>query len=247
MRRPLSSPDKSRALSFSNVFIQILPLPIALGLLIVCCPLQDLLIGGYTRWYVRLSVAFLLTRNHMLCKFLVVQGLLINMGWYSVAAYDYIFNGGVFGNILYRNSPGFRTYTLVEGSWGDQDLQLRDMPWTNTLLALCHVVDVSIHLLPLYYFLRCCKSYGYSMNQIASWPILVGAYLLSRVYSISRCCFHFQKFGLFYYGYDVYWIPPDSDSIWTVGYVAEAITLLTLAALNIRKRRQESQLNWKEA
>jgi hypothetical protein len=170
----------------------------------------------------------------MLCKFLVVQGLLINMGWYSVAAYDYIFTGGVFGNILYRNSPGFRTYTLVEGSWGDQDLQLTDMPWTNTLLALCHVVDVSIHLLPLYYFLRCCKSYGYSMNQIASWPILGCAYLLSRVYSISRCWFHFQKFGLFYYGYNVYWIPPDSDFIWTVGYVAEAITLLTLAALNIR-------------
>ena len=240
MCHPTSLFYKSRAPSLSKTLKQIWPLNILLGLFIVLCSPQALLVGGYTRWYMRLTVAFLLTRNHTLCKFLVIQGLLINMGWYSVAAYDFIVDGREFGNILYRNSPGFRTYTLLEGSWGDQDLQLVNAPWTNFLLAMCHVVDLAVHLLPLYYFMRCCKSYGYSMNETASWPILGGAYLLSRLYSISRCWVHLHKFGIYYYGYDVYWIPPDSDNTWTVGYVAEVMTLLSIAAWKIWKQRKQS-------
>jgi hypothetical protein len=229
---------------FSKTFKQLwpVPLPFVACLFFVIFPPQSHLFGGYTRWFARLSFVYLLTQNNTLCKFLAVQGLAVNVGCYTVAAYDFIVEGGAFGNILYRNSPGIRSYTLKEGTWGAEHLQLVETPTATFLLFLCHVVDILIHIIPLYYFVRRCKKAGYSMDQIASWPILGGAFLLSRFWSITRCWHHHEKFGLFYYGSDVYWLPPNSDYIWHTAYTAETLTFMSIAAWKIWKRRGRQAL-----
>lgn len=236
--------------SYSELFSMMLrkvwpvPVPVMVVLFFYLFPPSDLLFGGYTRWYIRLSFSYFMTQNETLCKFLVVQGMLINLIWYAVAAYDYIVRGGAFGNILYRNCPGFRDYTLVEGSWGAPELQLVHTPFSYFLLAVCQILDLTVHLGSFYYFLcRCRQTMGYRcMDQIITWPILASTFLLARFWSLTRCWVYDNTFGTFYYGKHAYWLPPDSDVLWTVGYATEIAAFLAIVVWKIAKQRERTRL-----
>lgn len=253
---PTSSTNRNLALVFLKRFTQFFcgnnnsfwPLPIAWGLLLACVPPQSLLVGGYTRWHFRLYVAYLLTQNQSLCKFVIIQGLGINTSWYTAAAYNYLFQGGEFGSILYRNSPGIRNYTLEKDSWGADKLYLVDAPATMPLLALCHLMDLLVHLGPLYSVLRCYKKSGGSMDQIFSWPLLGAAFLLSRLFTLSRSYFLDGKINLYYFGRGAYWIPATAnvESLWLAGYTAETMTFLSIAAWIIWKGRSVRRNGLKE-
>ena len=247
-----SSTGRNPTLAFLKRFFSInkswWPLPIALGLLLVCIPPQALLDGGYTRWHFRLFAAYLLTQNQTLCKFLVVQGLGINASWYTAAAYNYLVQGGEFGSILYRNSAGIRNYTLEKGSWGADKLYLIDAPSTVPLLALCHVMDLLVHIGPLYAVMHCCKKSGYSMDQIFTLPVVGAAFLMSRLFTLSRRYFLDGEFGLYYFGRGAYWIPATANAeyLWLAGYTAEALTFLSIAAWIIWKGRPARGCELKE-
>lgn len=231
--------------SNNNSFI---PLPITWGLLLALIPPQALLTGGYTRWHFRLYVAYLLTQNLSLCKFLIIQGLGINASWYTAAAYNYLVQGEEFGSILYRNSAGIRNYTLEKGSWGADKLYLVDSPSTMPLLALCHVMDLLVHLGPLYSVYRCYQQSGISLDQIFSWPLLGAAFLLSRLFTFSRCYFLDGKISLYYFGRGAYWVPATTnvENLWLAGYTAETITFLSIAAWIIWKGRRARRSGLKE-
>lgn len=69
---------------------------------------------GYTKWCHWLSFAYFLTHNKVLCQFICIQSLLINVGWYCTVGTDYWYDGRV-GDVLFRNLPTLLSQHILEG------------------------------------------------------------------------------------------------------------------------------------
>ena len=59
---------------------------------------------GFTQWFHWFTLIQVFTQSHVLCKFQILSGLGICVGWYSALLYDY-FAHGIFGHGLYKNMP----------------------------------------------------------------------------------------------------------------------------------------------
>ena len=74
--------------------------------LIVFCNLSNeyYINRGFTQWFHWFTLIQLFTQSTTLCKFQILSGLGICVGWYSALIYDYIAHD-IFGHGLYKNMP----------------------------------------------------------------------------------------------------------------------------------------------
>mmetsp|Transcript_3393 Transcript_3393/g.5584 ORF Transcript_3393/g.5584 Transcript_3393/m.5584 type:complete len:256 (+) Transcript_3393:114-881(+) len=200
-------------------------------------PPGGLLNEGFTRWWLRLTIAYLLIRNKDLCKFQAVLGLCINVGWYSASLIDYFYFGHQFGNILLRNVRGFRDITIAGDLRADQ-LDLVDTPLALTFRVLSLLIDFLLHPALCYYFWHLCWKSKLNFDQITSWPVLCSTFILSRCWSAAQVWARYGKFGLYYYGHHVYYLPPNADQLYTIGYIAEAVTYTVIIGYKVYKMHQ---------
>merc|ERR1712157_656695 len=86
--------------------------PILLILIIPLLPSWLYLNRGYTIWFHNISLAYLLTMNESLRRFLIVQGTGISLGWWAALVYDFYVHGR-YAHILYMNMPGIIKQAMV--------------------------------------------------------------------------------------------------------------------------------------
>jgi hypothetical protein len=194
---------------------------------------------GFTRWWLRIAIACLILRNQDMCRFQAILGLSINVGWYAVSIIDYFAYGHQFGNILLRNVRGVRALTIANDLRADQ-LDLIDTPMAVSLRWVSLVLDLLLHPVLCYCFWRACWKSKLTLDQIATWRVMLGTFLLSRLWSATQNYARYGKFSVYYYGDHVYYLPPNSDHLWTIGYLGEAATLSCLTIFKLYKMRQRS-------
>ena len=214
-------------------------------LVFLCLPLVPTSIyinRGYTQWFHGLSVLFVISRDDWFCRFLAVQGLSITLGWYASMAAEFILHGR-FAHVLYHNMPEAMTQHMVDPASGQLHEWLAQPAEDDSPLALsdcmkilAHVLDLLGHPILTYYYWSRCWKLGHSLETITTWSICVSAYLFSRLWSLTHCRHNFGIFEFFYFGYDVYALPPDSVHLFIPSYLAEFSFFLALALYKLQKR-----------
>ena len=235
---PLQSSSTQQPSSSFNLW------PLPLWLVLCCLPLLpsscfiDL---GYTKWWLWGVIVYGLTQDARLPPFLAVQGLWLNVGWYMALGLDYL-EGGRLLHILFRNMPEFIYGFIIDGpNVTGQEIVIQQTTASVIFRLVCVALDLCIHPLLCYYFWRCCWKSGKTLTDICSWRVLASALILSRTWSIVHCWIHHDKFGLYYYGNDVYSTTANSDPMWTAAYVGETIALIgLLVACKLRSGCEET-------
>jgi hypothetical protein len=201
--------------------------PTALVLLATVVPSYCYLNRGFTQWFHLAGIYYALTQWQFLERFQVLSGCSICLGWYASLIYEFMQHGR-FCHPLYKNMPtSLMQYYLVEvdddnGSNHPQDQHSLDFESRTALLALAaaHVLDLLAHPLLTYYFWRKHLAKGGTIKQIVSWPVIVAAYLYSRLWSLTHTKYNTGEFGLWYFGFDIYVM--DSLDSWYPAYIAES-------------------------
>ena len=177
---------------------------------------------GYTVWFHHLTIAFLLTNSEFLCRFLILQGTGITLGWYAAICNDLLLHNR-FCHILYMNMPAVLKSAIVDEQHGAVMYNI------TSLAAMClsHALDTLLHP-GLVYLLWRAHSRKTADAEILTWPVIISTYLVSRLWSVVHVYHNTGQLGFFYYGYDVYHVH-DLDS-WLPAYVAEGV-LFTLVVL----------------
>mmetsp|Transcript_10435 Transcript_10435/g.22974 ORF Transcript_10435/g.22974 Transcript_10435/m.22974 type:complete len:301 (-) Transcript_10435:160-1062(-) len=209
-----------------------LPLPLALTLL-PFLPTSSYLNRGYTVWFHLFSLTYLLTRNSFLRKILILQGTGICLGWYAAIVNEW-YCDGMFCHTLYRNMPeGMIRYmiqqlpvddaatTTVIAAEGSGGYIFLDTYSAYAMIALSHVLDTLGHPILAYAFYRIHMSNGGTIRDILTWPVVVSAWHISRVWSLVHSYYNTGVFSLWYVGHDVY-VLNNLDS-YVVAYVWEGM------------------------
>jgi hypothetical protein len=235
----------SNSTAGSTIIDKILPLhpSIVIVSMAIFLPYSCFLNRGFTIWFHWMSILHLVTQfqSKFIEKFLILSGTSISLGWYSTLLWECIYHGRYF-DALYNNVDVL--YDYIPSS------VMSSHPFTP--IAIIHIFDLLGHPLLTYYFWRRYnnnKNNNSSNNSIATtpppdnrdnnnsksihiideictWPVLISAYIFSRVWSIVHTYHNFGYFGLFYVGFDVYII--DSLDMWYPAYTTETILYSSL-------------------
>jgi len=216
--------------SSQQLFVWPLP-PLAVLLL---APLLPWINRGYTQWFHKLVLAWILTQSPWLVQFLALQGTSVTVGWYVALLYDCYCSNGPFGRILYHNMPEIMAQHMVV-STSNKGGNLLYTPMGIVMMIASHVLDAIGHPLLAYYFIRKHLQNGGTWNTLLTWPMIGSTYLLSRVWSFVHIYYNFGTFGLFYVGYDVYHLS-DLDS-WIPAYVAEGVLYALIVGWKLTSER----------
>lgn len=224
-----SSPPSDSKEKKSSFFPQLWPLPLWLVIAAIpFLPSYCFINRGYTQWFHWCAFAFLLTQNKVLCKFIAIQGLLINVGWYCTLLTDYFCNDRLL-HILYRNMPELLGQFIIDPSYGNITGQnvvlLPNTPSCVLSQVIAFSLDLVLHPLLCYYFWRRNDS---KWHRICTWKILGFALVLSRIWSLTHNWWHYEEIGFYYFGTEVYKVAPASEPLWMAAYVGEAVTTTVL-------------------
>ncbi|KAL7539069.1 hypothetical protein ACHAXR_013274 [Thalassiosira sp. AJA248-18] len=196
-----------------------LPTPAVIALLPML-PQSFYLNRGYTVWFHLLSVVYLLTRSPFIRKALILQGVGICLGWYCAIANDWYVDGF---SILYRNMPGSMLPYMVEeqpdGSDSSYIILNTYSSWVMKVLS--HVLDTIGHPGLAYLFWKLHRKSHGTLSDILTWPIIVFAWHLSRVWSLVHSYYNTGVFSFWYYGHDVYVL--NNLNSYLIAYVAEGV------------------------
>jgi hypothetical protein len=198
--------------------------PLVVLAMLPLLPTSFYLNRGYTIWFHLLSFAYFLTRSTFLRKVLILQGMGICAGWYSVIPFDY-FVDGTFCHVLYRNMPDIMLPHMVHEPNCDGDVDencdyvIFDTFASTLMKGLSHVLDILAHpgLLCLFYQLH--RSAGGTLREVFDWPVIVVAWHLSRMWSVVHSHHNDGTLAFWYYGYDVYKLA--NLNSYLVSYIAE--------------------------
>jgi hypothetical protein len=182
---------------------------------------------GFTQWFHWGFIFYLVTGQlDFCCRFLVLQGGAVSVGWYAAVAHDYLVHSR-FCHLLYNNMPpGLKTLMLSNAHLASGGI-IQDDSLAFTALVLSHVIDILAHPFLTYVMWKIHRSRGGSIRSLLSWDVIVSTYALSRVYSITHQLYNRGTVtGLFYYGYDVYKI--DNLDAYTAAYAGEVVFYLGL-------------------
>jgi hypothetical protein len=173
-----------------------------------------------------MSFAYFLTRSNFLRRVLILQGMGICAGWYSVIPFDY-FVDGTFCHVLYRSMPDVMLPHMVHEPTcgGDVDENcgyvILDTFASALMRGLSHVLDILAHPGLLCLFYRLHRASGGTLRDVFAWPVIVVAWHISRTWSVVHSYHNNGTLALWYYGFDVYKLT-NLDS-YLVSYVAEGI------------------------
>ena len=206
--------------------------PLALVAALPFLPTSMYINRGYTVWFHLVSVAYVLTRQPFLRKFLIIQGTGITLGWYA-AIFNDLHLHGRFCHILYMNMPAVMKEIMVERDGG-----IKYSSDALAMMAVSHALDTLLHPGLVYLFWRSHKLSGGTLKSIFTWDVIVGTYALSRLWSIVHTFVNNDGVvGLWYCGYDVYHIN-DLDS-WLPAYIAEALFYVGIVLYKFCERRRQ--------
>ena len=180
---------------------------------------------GYTKWFYLMSVAYFLTRSTFLRKVIVLQGIGICVGWYSVIVFDW-FVDGTFCHMMYRNMPSAMLPHMVQelpcdddGGGGDCGYVVLNTSTSIVMKGLSHVLDIIAHPGLVYLFYGLHRRSGGTLSDILAWPVIVVAWHLSRTWSIVHSYHNNGALAFWYYGYDVYKLK--NLNSYLMSYIAE--------------------------
>lgn len=219
--QPIKAPGKaSRAIGWINSVLFPLHPIIAFVAFAYWVPSWCYLNRGFTVWFHLASILQVVTQSKFGAKVLAVSGISICMGWYASITFEFFFHGR-FCDALYKNMPSVLVDEIVDPVTGAPDFES-----TNSLVAMliCHVLDFIGHPLLAYHFWR--KSRTESNNALLEWPVMIASYCFSRTWSIVHNYHNYGKFGLFYFGFDVYII--DDLNVWYPAYIIESLFFASL-------------------
>lgn len=230
----------------SRLFDYIWPVPpLVLVALFPLLPTSFYLNRGYTVWFHCITVMFVLTRSEFLGRFLVLQGTSITLGWYAAICNDFWCHGR-FWHILYMNMPAAMTNAMTVVQEGGTTV-VHFTALSMSVMLLSHALDTFAHP-GLTYLLwkRHSEAHGSSdvttrtatsaLQSILTWPVIISTYLTSRLWSVVHVYYNTGKFGLFYFGHDVYMIH-DLDS-WLPAYLAEGLLYVAIVIYKIQRSRK---------
>jgi hypothetical protein len=172
-----------------------------------------------------MSFAYFLTRSTFLRKVLILQGISICAGWYSVIPFDY-FVDGTFCHVLYRHMPRAMLSHMMQELACENDDDRCGYVMLNTsvsilMKALSHVLDIIAHPGLLYLLHRLHRRAGGTLRDVFAWPVIVVAWHASRTWSAVHSYHNNGALAFWYYGFDVYKVT-NLDS-YLVSYVAEGV------------------------
>jgi hypothetical protein len=171
-----------------------------------------------------MSVAYFLTRSPFLRKVLVLQGIGICVGWYSVIPFDW-FVDGKFCHVLYRSMPRLMLQHMVQelpcDDGGECGYAILNTFTSILMKGLSHIMDIIAHPGLAYLFYRLHRRCGGTLRDILTWPVIVVAWHVSRTWSMVHSYHNDGKLAFWYYGYDVYKLT-NLDS-YLVSYIAEGV------------------------
>ena len=171
-----------------------------------------------------MSVAYFLTRSTFLRKVLVLQGIGICVGWYSVIPFDW-FVDGKFCHVLYRSMPRLMLQHMVQelpcDDGGECGYAILNTFTSILMKGLSHIMDIIAHPGLAYLFYRLHRRCGGTLRDILTWPVIVVAWHVSRTWSMVHSYHNDGKLAFWYYGYDVYKLT-NLDS-YLVSYIAEGV------------------------
>ena len=228
----------------STIIDKILPLhpSIVIVIMAIFLPYSCFLNRGFTIWFHWMSILHLVTQfqSKFIEKFLILSGTSISLGWYSTLLWECIYHGRYF-DALYNNVDVL--YDYIPSSVMSSH--------TFTPIIIIHIFDLLGHPLLTYYFWRRYNNNNnnnsnnsiattpppdnrdknndksiHIIDEICTWPVLISAYIFSRVWSIVHTYHNFGYFGLFYIGFDVYII--DSLDMWYPAYTTETVLYSSL-------------------
>ena len=223
----------------STIIDKILPLhpSIVIVIMAIFLPYSCFLNRGFTIWFHWMSILHLVTQfqSMFIEKFLILSGTSISLGWYSTLLWECIYHGRYF-DALYNNVDVL--YDYIPSSI------MSSHPFTPIIII--HIFDLLGHPLLTYYFWLRYNNNNNSIattpppdnrdknndksihiiDEICTWPVLISAYIFSRVWSIVHTYHNFGYFGLFYVGFDVYII--DSLDMWYPAYTTETFLYSSL-------------------
>ena len=198
--------------------------PLVVMAMIPLLPQSYYLNRGYTKWFHIMSVAYFLTRSTFLRKVLVLQGIGICVGWYSVIPFDW-FVDGTFCHVLYRSMPRLMLQHMVQDlpcdDGGECEYVILNTFTSILMKGLSHVLDIIAHPGLAYLFYRLHRRCGGTLRDIFAWPVIVVAWHVSRAWSVVHSYHNDGILAFWYYGYDVYKLT-NLDS-YLVSYIAEGV------------------------
>ena len=216
-----------------------LPLPMAIAI-ISLLPQSFYLNRGYTVWFHLLSVIYLFTQSSFIRKILILQGCGVCVGWYSAIIFDWLADG-TFCHTLYRNMPCVMMQYMIDDGEDEDETSPITMTSDSYIIlntysslimkALSHILDLLLHPGLAYLFYRIHHNQHYHNNSssksssiwkdILTWPIIVSAWHLSRIWSMVHTYYNTGIIKLWYYGHDVYQMN-NLDSF-MIAYAAEGL------------------------
>ena len=223
--------QKSSLSTLPKPLIQWFTPPLSPFLVLCFVPLLSWVNQGYTQWFHKLCVAWFLTKSPFLAKFLAVQGTSVTLGWYAALMNDYYWHGP-FGRILYHNMPNCMVQNMANPTGA-----LIYTPMGIFMMSLSHLLDALGHPLLAYYFIQLHFKAGGTWDSLLTWSTILGTYTLSRIWSLVHTYYNFGVFGLFYFGYDVYYIT-DLDS-WLPAYMAEGLLYVVVIGWKLKSHMRK--------
>ena len=223
--------------------------PLVVLAMIPLLPRSFYLNRGYTIWFHLMSFAYFLTRSNFLRRVLILQGMGICAGWYSVIPFDY-FVDGTFCHVLYRNMPDVMLPHMVHEPTCDGDVDencgyvILDTFASTLIRALSHVLDILAHpgLLYLFYRLHCTA--GGTLRDVFAWPVIVVAWHISRTWSVVHSHHNDGTLAFWYYGHDVYKLA--NLESYLVSYIAEGVCFSVAILCRLYWDRIEKQVPTKK-
>lgn len=171
---------------------------------------------GYTIWFHLCCLAYIPTRSSFLRKFLILQGFCICVGWYAAILYEYWVDGQ-FCHTLYRNMPKSLVRYMIETT--SEGYEMRNDGVATVAKALSHVLDVIGHPFLVYLFYKLHNGRGGTVKEVLSWPVVIAAWHVSRLWSMVHCYYNQGTLNLWYFGYDIYKL--NNLNVYLAAYVAE--------------------------
>jgi len=181
---------------------------------------------GYTKWFHLMSVAYFLTRSAFLRKVLVLQGIGICVGWYSVIAFDWLVDG-TFCHMMYRNMPSAMLPHMVQeipcddGGGSDCGYVVLSTSTSILMKGVSHVLDIIAHPGLVYLFCGLHRRSGGTLSDIFSWPVIIVAWHMSRTWSVLHSYHNNGALAFWYYGHDVYKL--NNLNSYLMSYIAEGV------------------------
>lgn len=209
---------------------KIWPLPTLVVLaLIPLLPTSFYLNRGYTVWFHLMSIGYFFTRSPFIRKILILQGTGICLGWYAAIITDWVVEG-TFCHTLYRNMPGSmlpymvleeQQLTADDGDIGEFGYVILNTYSSWAMKAFSHVLDTIGHPGLAYLFYKLHLKAGGRIGDVLTWPVIVSAWHISRIWSMVHSYYNTGVPAWWYYGHDVYVL--NNLNAYLIAYVAEGV------------------------